>query len=318
MSSPLFISWKRYQRRSDVLAEALGAEVAWRPSKATPKALRPFDYVAHTRNDLKLIRSRRPSFVVAQAQPHLSALAPYLGRVPYIVDAHNGQFQSWWRRVPSTASILRGAQLVLTHTAEADAIARAEFPGLRTLVVHDPLREIPPAPPRGWVFVVATVAPDEPMDVLIDAIEAMPDVPFATTAPLHRLPSPLRERAERLPNLTTLGFLDLPDYEAAVAAARAVVVLTDRDATQPSGACEALSAGRPLVLSRTQTTEALFGSFATLVANQSDALIEGVRQAIAEDPAAAGRVAAAREAWMRRTEAELATLRSHVPARATA
>ena len=34
-------------------------------------------------------------------------------------------------------------------------------------------------------------------------------------------------RAERLPNLTTLGFLDLPDYEAAVAAARAVVVLTE-------------------------------------------------------------------------------------------
>ncbi|GAB3954971.1 hypothetical protein GCM10027614_62990 [Micromonospora vulcania] len=171
-----------------MLAEALGAEVAWRPSKATPKFLRPFDYLTHTSNDLKLLRSLRPPFVVAQAQPHLSALAPYLGRVPYIVDAHNGQFQSWWRKVPSTASILRKAQLVLTHTQEADAIAQATFPGLRTLVVHDPLREIPPAAPRGWVFVVATVAPDEPMDVLIDAIEAMPDVNFATTAPCTGCP----------------------------------------------------------------------------------------------------------------------------------
>ncbi|MFI6262291.1 glycosyltransferase [Micromonospora sp. NPDC051006] len=317
MSAPLFISWKRYQRRSDVLAQALGAELAWRPAKATPKALRPFDYLAHTWNDLKLLRSRRPSFVVAQAQPHLAALAPYLGRVPYVVDAHNGQFQSWWRRVPSTETVLRGAKLVLTHTQEADVIARAAFPGLRTLVVHDPLREIPPAAPRDWVFVVATVAPDEPMDVLIDAIEALPEVNFVTTAPLHRLPPPLRERAERLPNFTTLGFLDLPDYEAALAAARAVVVLTDRDATQPSGACEALSAGRPLVLSHTRTTEALFGSFATLVANEPEALAAGVRKAIGDDPAAAGRIAAAREAWMSRTEAELEMLRSHVSAEAT-
>ncbi|GAB3954973.1 hypothetical protein GCM10027614_63000 [Micromonospora vulcania] len=111
-----------------------------------------------------------------------------------------------------------------------------------------------------------------------------------------------------------MGFLDLPDYEAAVAAARAVVVLTDRDATQPSGACEALSAGRPLVLSRTRTTEALFGNFATLVANERDSLVAGVRTAIEEDPTAAGRIAAARQAWMSRTATELETLRAHVPA----
>lgn len=314
MNEPLFISWKRYQRRSDVLAEALGAEVVWRPHKASGKLLRPYDYLAHAKDDLKLLRTRRPPYVVVQAQPHLPALAPYLARVPYVVDAHNGQFQSWWRKVPGTEPILRGARLVLTHTQEADAIARAAFPGLRTLVVHDPLREIPPAPPRDWVFVVATAAPDEPMDVLFDAIEALPDVTFATTAPLHRLPPPLRERAERLANLTSFGFLDLPDYEATVAAARAVVVLTTRDATQPSGACEALSAGRPLVLSHTGTTEALFGSFATLVANRPDALAAGVRKALEDDPGAAGRIAAARRAWLDRTEVELATLRSHVSA----
>lgn len=314
MNRPLFISWKRYQRRSDVLAEALGAEMTWRPPRATAKLLRPYDYLAHTLSDLGKLRSRRPPFVVVQTQPHLAALAPYLGRVPYIVDAHNGQFQSWWRRVPGTERILRGAQLVLTHTQEADVLACEAFPNLRTLVVHDPLREIPPAAPRDWVFVVATAAADEPMDVLIDAIEAMPDVNFATTAPLHRLPAPLRERAAGLRNFTALGFLDLPDYEAAVAAARAVIVLTDRDATQPSGACEALSAGRPLVLSRTRTTEALFGGFATLVANERAALVAGVRTAVEEDPMAAGRIATAREEWRRRTAAELEKLRSHVTA----
>ncbi|WP_428961659.1 glycosyltransferase family protein [Micromonospora fluostatini] len=312
MSQPMFISWKRYQRRSDVLAEALGAEMVWRPHRATSKVLRPSDYLAHSRDDLALIRSRRPSYVLAQTQPHLPGLAPLLARVPYVVDAHNGQFQSWWRKVPGTERVLRGARLVLTHNRQADEIARAAFPGLRTLVVHDPLRPIPPAAPRGWVFVVATAAPDEPMDVLVDVIESMPDVTFATTAPLHKLPDGLRERAAALPNLHGLGFLDLPDYEAAVAASRAVVVLTDRDGCQPSGACEALSALRPLVLSRTGTTEELFGSFATLVANERAALAAGIRQAITEDRSLPGRIAAAREQWMWRTREELAQLRAHV------
>ncbi|MFG3685666.1 glycosyltransferase [Micromonospora sp. NPDC047740] len=314
MTPPLFISWKRYQRRSDVLAEALGAEMVWRPHRAKGKLLRPGDYLAHARQDLARIRAERPRYVIAQTQPHFTALAPHLAGVPYVVDAHNGQFQSWWRRVPGTEQVLRGARLVLTHNREADRIARAAFPGLRTLVVHDPLREIPPASPRDWVFIVATAAPDEPMDVLIDAIEALPDVGFATTAPLHKLPEPLRERAARLPNLRTLGFLDLPDYEAALAGSRAVVVLTDREGCQPSGACEALSAGRPLVLSRTSTTEELFGSFATLVPNESVALAAGIREALDEDPTRAARIAAARTAWTARTAAELAELASALPA----
>ncbi|MGI5525772.1 hypothetical protein ACQEUX_33190 [Micromonospora sp. CA-259024] len=314
MNPPMFISWKRYQRRSDVLAEALGAELVWRPHRATSKVLRPSDYLAHSREDLALIRSRRPSFVVAQAQPHLSALAPHRAKVPYVVDAHNGQFQSWWRKVPGTERILRGARLVLTHNHEADILAREAFPGLRTLVVHDPLRPIAPAAPRDWVFVVASAAADEPMDVLFDAIEEAAEITFATTAPLHRLPEPLRQRAAALPNLISLGFLDLPDYEAALAGARAVVVLTDRDACQPSGACEALSAGRPLVLSRTNTTTNLFGGFATLVANQSAALAAGVRTAVRPDPAMPGRIAAVREAWVRRTAVELEQVRSAVVA----
>ncbi|OKI89252.1 glycosyltransferase family 1 protein [Micromonospora sp. CB01531] len=313
MSPPLFISWKKYQRRSDVLAQALGAEMVWRPHRATGKLLRPGDYLAHARHDLARLRAERPPFVVAQTQPHFTALAPHLARVPYIVDAHNGQFQSWWRRVPGTEQVLRGARLVLTHNREADGIARATFAGLRTLVVHDPLREIPPAPPQGWVFVVATAAPDEPMDVLLGAIEALPDVAFATTAPLHKLPEPLRDRAARLPNLRTLGFLDLRDYEAALAGSRAVVVLTDREGCQPSGACEALSAARPLVLSHTATTEELFGTFATLVPNEAVALAAGVRAALADDPARPVRIAAAKSAWQARTAAELAELASFLP-----
>jgi glycosyltransferase involved in cell wall biosynthesis len=311
----VFLSWKRYQRRSDTLAEALGAEILWRPHKARSTMLRPLDYADHFARDVGALRRRRPPYAIVQTPPHPPGFAPYLLRVPYVVDAHNGQFQSWWGDAPLSKRILRGARLVLTHSAEVDAIARAKYPDLPTLLVHDPLRDIPPArTPSNRIFIVATVAADEPMEVLIDTIESMPDVEFTTSAPLGRLPAALHTRARGLRNLTATGFLDLPAYEEALASALAVLVLTTREATQPSGACEALSAGRPLIVSRTRTTETLFGSFATLVENDRDSLGEGIREALKEDRG--DLVHAARAAWKLRTAAELAPLKAMMPARA--
>jgi glycosyltransferase involved in cell wall biosynthesis len=315
MARPVLLAWRRYQRRSDVLAEALRADVLWRATRWKSKAARPLDYANHTVRDMVELKRRKPPYAIAQTPPHATALAPYLTRVPYVIDAHNAQFQSWWTRAPGAEFLLRRARVVLTHTAEADEIAKRTFPGLPTLVVRDPLRMISTPPqPGDWVFVVASVSPDEPLDVLFDTVEAMPDVQFTTTAPIGRLPPELRDRALRLRNLRRLGFLAISEYEMVLARSRAVLVLTDRPATQPSGACEALSAGRPLVVSHTDTTEALFGNFATLVANDRDDMVRGIRAALANQDGI--RIAAAQAAWMRTSGEELHRLKDflHAPA----
>jgi glycosyltransferase involved in cell wall biosynthesis len=287
----------------------LDADILWRPAHWKTKVLRPLDYVAHVARDWRALKERRPPFVMVQTPPHAVAFAPRYARVPYVVDAHNAQFQSWWARAPGAEHLLRAAQLVVTHTAEADAIARTAFPGLRTLVVQDPLRIIPShGVAETWVFVVASVSADEPLDVLLDAMAALPDVTFATTAPVARLPVQLRRRALELPNLRLIGFLSVPDYEAVLAQSKAILVLTSRAATQPSGACEALSALKPLVVSRTETTEALFGNFATLVENDRDDLMRGIRTAVGQTDRRP--ITAARAAWMRRSDEQLRRLNS--------
>src|ERR671935_2384989 len=125
---PVLLAWRRYQRRSDVMAEALGADVLWRFSRWKWKAARPVDYAAHTLRDVRDLRHRRPPFVIAQMPPHATALAAYLSRIPYVVDAHNAQLQSWCAHAPGAEFLLRRARVVLTHTVEADEIAREAFP----------------------------------------------------------------------------------------------------------------------------------------------------------------------------------------------
>src|SRR5690606_8329541 len=118
VSRPLIVSWKRYQRRSDVLAERLGADVLWRPHRFVQRVLRPLDYIHHAVQDLVSIRRVQPSVVIVQSPPHIAAIAPWSLRLPLVIDAHNAQLQSWWRGAPGARSLLAAARVVLTHTAE--------------------------------------------------------------------------------------------------------------------------------------------------------------------------------------------------------
>ncbi|NJN75556.1 MAG: hypothetical protein HC796_04155 [Synechococcaceae cyanobacterium RL_1_2] len=53
--------------------------------------------------------------------------------------------------------------------------------------------------------------------------------------------------------------------------------MTTSEGTQPSGACEALSSNTQLVISRTSLIEKLFGDWAILVDNSSDAIATAIR-----------------------------------------
>ena len=82
------------------------------------------------------------------------------------------------------------------------------------------------------------------------------------------------------------------------------MVLTTSDATQPSGACEALSSNTQLIISRTSLTEKLFGEWAVLVENNSEAISQAIRSLSAQELD----LAPYREKWNRSVKQEIARL----------
>jgi glycosyltransferase involved in cell wall biosynthesis len=126
------------------------------------------------------------------------------------------------------------------------------------------------------VAFAGTFAEDEPIEAVLEAARAVPEVTVAITG------DP-RKRAERgLPpapaNVTYTGFLDgNGEYLGLLRDADAVMVLTTRDHTLQLAGCEAIAVGTPVITSDWDYLRALFGDAALYVENDVEGIAEGLR-----------------------------------------
>lgn len=276
----LFIVWKGYQRRAEVLAPLFDAEIKWVPHLFRSKRLRPLDYLYKLFVTIFHILRTRPSYALVQAPPHYAALPAIICRLPYILDAHNGVFQSYWHKLPLFNLVMRRARAVLVHNPEVLDLFHGDYPEKPFFVVADPLQRIE-APnavrEANKILFICSFDPDEPVDTIADVIARVPEYTFVITADLKKLPAALRQRIEGYPNIQLTGFLSTADYHRMLCTSTAAIALTNMVATQQSGACEALSSNTPLIASRSSLSEKLFGEWATLVENTPDAIVAGIR-----------------------------------------
>lgn len=278
--SAIYLVWKAYQRRAETLAPKLGAELIYMPHVFRRRMLRPLDYLGHLVSTARLLLVHRPAIVYVQAPPLYAALMPLLFRIPYVLDTHNGIWQTHWGRLPLSRLILRNAKAVIVHNDEIKAIARLRLPDLPIVTVRDPVNSIRnPVVARhaNRILFICSFDAGEPVQILADIVQSLPDYEFYITADRAKLARGVRDGLKGLPNLTFTGFLPTEQYQKLLCSSAAAVVLEELPSTQPSGACEALSSDTPLVVSRTALTEALFGTWARLVRNRPEEIVAAIR-----------------------------------------
>ncbi len=276
----LFIVWKSYQRRAEVLAPFFDSEILYIPHLFRSKRLRPLDYLYKLILTVIHILRTRPSYALVQAPPHYAALPAILCRLPYIIDAHNGVFQSYWHKLPLFNLVMRKAKAVIVHNPEVLDLFHKDYPEKPFFVIADPIQRIS-APDavreKNKILFICSFDPDEPVEAITRVIESVPEYTFVITADQKKLPSAVRQRLEACNNVVLTGFLSTPDYHRMLCTSTAAIALTNMVATQQSGACEALSSNTPLIASRSTLSEKLFGEWATLVENTPEAIIGAIR-----------------------------------------
>lgn len=277
----LYLVWKQYQRRAEVIGPMLGAKVVYFPHLFRSRSLRPLDYLVKTVRTIHLLRVARPSLVFVQSPPLYAALAPLILRVPYVVDAHNGVWQSFWGRLPLSKMILRKALAVIVHNKEIRVLAQMQLPDSKLVVIRDPIQPIrwPVSRAPRQVLFICSFDSGEPADLIADVIESMPDYNFAITADVKKLPRHIRSRLTLLPNLTLTGFLNVEQYQRLLCSSAVAVVLEENASIQPSGACEAMASDTPLVTSSSTLTKKLFGDWAWLADHRPAAIAAVIPQA---------------------------------------
>jgi glycosyltransferase involved in cell wall biosynthesis len=203
--------------------------------------------------------------VLVQSPPSLAVLAVYLwsllSGVRFVVDAHSDAMDNpYWTR-PAWLHRHLARRAVATVVTNEHYAERIHGWGARALV----LRDVPTSFDVGtpWptdsafrVAVVNTFAADEPLDAILDAAAALPEVHFEVTGALRRAPTGLQARTPS--NVTFTDFLPDDRYYSLLASSDAVMCLTTRDNTMQRGACEALSLGRPIITSRWPLLEDYF------------------------------------------------------------
>jgi glycosyltransferase involved in cell wall biosynthesis len=123
--------------------------------------------------------------------------------------------------------------------------------------------------------VVNTWSPDEPLDELFRAADAVPEATFHVTGSTDGREQIVRRAPA---NVRFAGFLADGDYYRLLQAADAVVCLTTRDHTMQRGACEALSLARPIVTSDWPLLRDYFAAGTVHVQASGESIAAGVRQ----------------------------------------
>lgn len=325
-SKGLFIVWNPFQRRAQSLAAMFDLDLvyfhyAWERRSRVHKAL---SYVGKFTATLAAILRRRPRYVFVQLAPtpllYAAALARALTGSRFAADCHNTMlYDAGWINWPLAKRLLRSADITLVHNTDVQRIA--EGLQIPTRILRDPLPvmrvdseitqvagiTLQTAP---YVIIPCSMAEDEPVAELFRAAAQLPDLRFVVTWYADRLPPALRRQAP--PNLHFTGFLPEPEFNALYAHARAAIVLSTREGTQPSGASEAIALGIPLVISSLQTTQRLYGEAVCFVENTADGIAAGVRRTVADRPKWQQRVGGLREALRRDAAQQVAAIQAQM------
>jgi glycosyltransferase involved in cell wall biosynthesis len=277
------------------MQEMLGFELRYIASPVRTRALKPAGYAVQALRTARMLRESQrrggaetvwcqtpPSFM-----PHLLLALRLYGRgFQLVADCHNGHFVPPWSRLPGSITALNRCDLVLVHNEEIRV--RAESLGVdpaRLAVLEDPPPRLIPPPRTGgvespYVLVPCSFKPDEPIDVVLAAAGALPEVTFHITGNRRRAEAQgFVAAAPR--NVVFTGFLPVEAFERLLWNADVVLGVTREEGIQLSVANEALGAHRPLVLSDTRILRRLFGDAALFAPNAPEPMAAVLRTAIA-------------------------------------
>jgi len=281
----IFVSWIRYQQRSECLAKHLGAKIHFFYFGKHGKMLQvPVRYLVQALKTWSVLRRECPNVIFVQNPPIFCVLTIFLYtkyyHAQYIIDSHTGSFLSWkWRWSLGLHRLFsRKALTTIVHNKSQEEILKSW--GCHYYVIS----YIPDEYQRGEHFafdgqfksaVISSFSEDEPLDVLFEAIHRLPDVNFFLTGDSSRIA--LRLLAKKPGNCFLTGYMPYKQYLSLLESVDVIIVLTTRDNTLLAGAFEGVSIGKPLIVSDWPILRNYFSLGTVHVPNTVKGICEGVR-----------------------------------------
>ncbi|RLD07625.1 MAG: hypothetical protein DRI32_00540 [Chloroflexi bacterium] len=290
----IFIVWKEYQRRVDVIAPYLETEhfYFYYPWEMKSKIFKAISYIPKTISTLNCLFKNKPALVFVQfpPTPALYAVAFYswLTGVRYVSDCHIGVTNEMWMNWLFAKKILAKGEMIV-HNAHLvqqveesvkikpfvvrDGIAKKEEVEIRESSLLDEIG----LSPKKYVLFPSSFDKDEPLEEVFGAARLLPEIKFVMTWHVEKLSKEMKRSLP--PNIVLTGFLEIGDFNYLFANAGVALVLTKNEGVQLSGMQEAMAFESPAVVSDLKTTRFLYKEFPVYVKNEPKSIAQGISYA---------------------------------------
>lgn len=285
-----FIAWIRYHRRTELLAQHLGATLHFIQHGRSGKLVQaPFRYLIQALRTWRILERERPVIILIQNPPIfcvlVAALYAKLHGARYVIDSHTGAFVGWkWRWSLSLHRMLsQGALTTLVHNKPQEEIIKHwGCPYMMLAYTPGDYSFSRPFPLDGQfnIAVVSSFRGDERPDIVFQAAARLPQVEFYITGDPRRLSRIVLEQKPGNCHLT--GYLPYDRYAGLLQGVDAIMALTTRDHTLLMGGFEAVSIGKPLITSDWPVLRDYFSLGTIHVPYTVEGICQGVRRVQAE------------------------------------
>ncbi len=230
---------------------------------------------------------QKPSAVLVINTPVFAPLCIYiycrLARIPFAMNVHGHTLggRRWGWSVPLQRYLAKRAAVNLVGTFEYKHIL--ESWGARTLFLEDPPVEVTTRdfdlhsnPEEFQVTVISTFAGDEPLELVLETANLLPDVAFYILGDPRLAEKEFLRSAPK--NVIFTGYLNGKDYWNRLYSSQALMTLTTNPYSLVAGGTEGMYLGKPLILSRQPALLDYFTKGTVFIDHSVDSMVSGVRQ----------------------------------------
>lgn len=287
----VFIVWRPYCRRGEVLAKKFSAEFyRIHYFRYRTPIIAPIKYILQAIKTLFILLSAKPDVVFSINPPIFCVLAAYiycksLGK-RYVIDSDTGAFYRPWTSrtlLPLQKFLCRNAITTVVTNNHLAAVIRS-WRG-NSFVLEDCIPEFSGVMntnrENGFhMTLINTFSSDEPTSNFIEAAKMFPAITFYITGDLsHAGETLLKNRTD---NIIFTNFLPEDKYISLLANSDIIAVLCTENYTLNCGAYEAIALDKPLILSDWQILKDYFKTGTVFVDNSTQGIVEGISRAIAQ------------------------------------
>ena len=283
----VFISWGKYNSRTESLANALLAEAVFLGKKHSNKFIfySAIRYVWYAYQNIKILLKLKPNIVIIEDTTWVIALVNFLyakiSKTKLVLDSHSCAFDHIFVKYPlfiskffakySTLSFVTNqSHYDLLKEKNANALILSDIPFENNFTHKNKIV----LSKKFNVFYICTFSGDEPYMEVIKAAYELKDVQIFITGNF----ASANINPDNYKHIKFTGYTGNEEYRKLISSADAIITLTNREDTMQRAGSEAVSAGKPLITSNTKMLRSYFERGTLFVDNTAKGIAEGINK----------------------------------------